>query len=89
MEFKRFTYILNGSEFMVDILRKGQGLIQSKEIEEQIENEQVEISDIGEVTEEQVEEIEDLKEEAQALDIESDYFAEEDDDNAQRGDYED
>lgn len=88
LELKRFEYILNGSEFMIDILRRGQGLVQSNELEEQLDETQPDILDVTTTTEEQQEEMEDLKEESEALDIEGDYFAEEDEDNVQTGDYE-
>ena len=87
LELKRFEYILNGSDVMVDILRKGQGLTQSKELEEQLDDIRPDILDIGELTEDQQEEIEDIKEEAESLDVESDYFAE-DEDYIQEGEYE-
>lgn len=85
-ELKRFEYILNGSEFMVDILKKGQGLQQSKELEEELS--EPELTDLENVSEEEKEEIDDLKEEAEALDVEADYYAEEDEDYAQEGDME-
>lgn len=88
MEFKRFEQILNGSEILVDILRKGQGLMQSKEIEEELDDTRPDLIEETELTEEQQEELEDLKEEAEALDVEGDYYAEEDEDYAQEGDYE-
>ncbi|XWV25201.1 hypothetical protein QJ856_gp0571 [Tupanvirus deep ocean] len=87
LELKRFEYILNGSEVMVDILKRGQGLMQSKELEEQLDDDRPDLTDTVELTPDE-EEIEDLKEEAEALDIEGDYFAEEDEDYAQEGDYE-
>lgn len=83
MEIKRFDYILKGSNYMVDILKKGQGLIESKEIEEHLDSERPDILDTSEITEEEQEEIEDLREEAEALDVESDYFSEEDEDTFQ------
>lgn len=82
-EFKRFDYILNGSEYIVDILKKGQGLQQSKELEEDLVEGDEENAAVEGITEEEKEEIDDLKEEAEALDIEGDYFAEEDQDYAQ------
>ena len=81
LDYKRFVYILNGSEFMVDILKKGQGLTQSKELEEHMDNVQ---PDIGELTDEQQDEVEDLKEEAQSVDIDADYYQEEDEDYGDR-----
>lgn len=82
LELKRFEYILNGSEYMIDILKRGQGLLQSKELEEQIDDNRPDIVEGQDITEEQAEELEDLKEEAEALDIELDYYAEEDEDYA-------
>lgn len=82
-ELKRFDYILNGSNFMIDVLRRGQGLQQSKELEENLA-----VDDITAVEDVTEEEKEDLKEEAEALDIEGDYFAEEDEDYAQEGENE-
>jgi len=86
LELKRFEYILNGSGVMIDVLRKGQGILQSNELEENLEA-GPDIGEITELTEEQQEEIDDLKEEAESLDVENDYFAEEDEDYAQEGDY--
>ena len=84
LELKRFDYILNGSDVMIDILRKGQGLSESKKIESEIDDNRADITDI---TEEQQDEIDDIKEEAEAVDIDIDYYAEEDEDNAQVEDY--
>ncbi|AGD92321.1 hypothetical protein LBA_00403 [Megavirus lba] len=85
MDLKRYEYILYGSEYMIDILKQGQGLEQSRELEEQIDDTEPDIDnlvpDVGEP-----DEIEDLREEAEALDIEGDYYAEEDEDYAQEGD---
>lgn len=87
LELKRFGYILNGSDVMVDMLKKGQGLMQSQEIEENLDDERPDLLDTTELTEDQQEEMEDLKEEAESLDVEGDYYAEEDEDYAQEGDY--
>lgn len=77
LEFKRFEYILNGSGIMIDLLRKGQGLQQSKEIEQQLDDVEPDIeADIPA----DKEELEDLREEAEALDVETDYYAEEEGD---------
>jgi hypothetical protein len=81
MEIKRFDYILNGSNYMVDILRKGQGLIESRELEEHLDSTTPDILDTSEITEEEQEELEDLREEAEALDVESDYWSEDDDED--------
>lgn len=86
MEIKRFEYILNGSEVMIDLLKKGQGLTQSRELEQQLEDQQVDIIEVPTMTEEREEELEDLREEADALDVEGDYYAEEDEDYGQEGD---
>ena len=88
IDLKRFEYILNGSDLMVDVLKRGQGLSQSKELEEHLDDTRADIMETVELTEEQQEEMEDLKEEAESLDVEGDYFAEEDEDYAQEGDYE-
>lgn len=69
LDLKRFTYIINGPDITIDLLKKGQGI--TKLQEENWEEEE-------KLTEEQQEELEDLKEEAEALDIEGDYFFEED-----------
>ena len=85
MEIKRFHYVLNGSEMMIDLLRKGQGLNESKELEQHLDEIQPDIVDLGK---EEKEEVEDLKEEADALDIDTDYYAEEEGDYVEGGDYE-
>lgn len=77
IEFKRFLYVLYGSDMMVDILKRGYGIEQSKWLEEHIEDDR---PDVTRMTKEEKEELEDLLEEAQALDVESDYFAEEEGD---------
>jgi hypothetical protein len=77
MELKRFEYILYGSDIMIDVLKRGQGLLQSKELEGQLDDNRPDIVDTTELTKEEQDEIEDLKEEAEAIDIEGDYFEEE------------
>lgn len=84
-ELKRFVYILNGSELMIDVMRTGQGLDKSKKIESELENE----SEYDIETPDTDRELEDIKEEAEALDVEFDYYAEEDEDYAQEGEYAD
>ena len=86
VEYRRFVYVLNGSNFMVDLLKKGQGLSQSRELEENLNDT---TPDLIEITPEEKEEIEELQEEAEALDVESDYFREEDEDIPQSGENED
>lgn len=85
LEYKRFGYLLNGSDMMVDVMRKGQGLQVSQELEANLDDTRPDLTDVNR-TEEEQEELEDLKEEAEALDIESDYFMEEDEDYAEQGD---
>jgi hypothetical protein len=93
-ELKRFDYILNGTvldgvNITIDILRRGQGLDQSKELEENIAEAENDIETLPEATtDEEKEELEDLREEAESLDVETDYYAEEDEDYAQVGDNE-
>ncbi|AVL94729.1 hypothetical protein ma343 [Moumouvirus australiensis] len=86
LELKRYEYILYGSPYMIDLLRQGQGLQESRELEEFIDDTDPDIEDmvpsLG--TED---ERDDIREEAEALDVETDYYAEEDEDNAQEGDY--
>ncbi len=84
LDLKRFDYILNGSDVMVDILRRGQGLIQSQELEQQLDEATPDITELEreDVTEDT---LEDIKEEAEALDIDADYYGEEDEDNAGAG----
>lgn len=82
IELKRFEYILNASDVMVDMLRKGHGLVQVKQLEEHLNDDRPDISEITDLTEEQQDEIEDLKEEAEALDIEHNYYEEENEDYA-------
>lgn len=88
IELKRFEYILNGSDVMIDVLKKGQGLLQSKEVEENLDDDRPDLMDTAEADDGENDEIEDLREEAEAIDIEGDYYAEEDEDTAQGNDYE-
>jgi hypothetical protein len=83
LEFKRFDYIINGSSVMVDMLRRGQGLEQSKELEQHLDDTEPDIMQDMDGEPQEADELEDLKEEAESLDIEGDYFAEEDEDYAQ------
>lgn len=78
IDYKRFTYILDGSEFLIDTLKKGQGMVQitENEIEEKINGEQED-------------EAEDLREELEALDVDNNYYAEEDADAGDRDNFED
>lgn len=89
LDLKRFDYILNGSDVMIDILKRGQGAMQSKELEENLNDIgiDVDVLDATSLNEDQQEELEDLREEAEALDLEGDYYAEEDEDYAQQGEY--
>lgn len=83
LEFKRFDYIINGSSVMVDMLRKGQGLEQSKELEQHLDDTEPDIMQDMDGEPQEADELEDLREEAESIDIEGDYFAEEDEDYAQ------
>ena len=85
LEYKRFKYMLNASGVAIDIVRKGQTLVIKHEKETSVDDEKPEIDDVYKV-EEGEDEMEDLKEEAEALDIEVDYFMEEDQDYAEQGD---
>ena len=69
LDLKRFEYILEGSPMMVDILKKGQGLLASKTLEEGLAEIEASMVDMEQLTEEEKEEIEDLKEEAESLDV--------------------
>ena len=91
-ELKRFMYILNGSDVMVDILRKGQGLRQSEELEENLNDVRSDIDTLAVETpidESDVLGMESTNDEVDvldikaALDMESDYYVEEDEDMAQ------
>ena len=85
IEIKRFQYLLEGSEMMIDLLKKGQGRSESRELEGHLDDLE---PDLIELTAEDKEEIEDLKEEAEALDIDTDYYAEEEGDYVEGGDTE-
>jgi hypothetical protein len=94
MDIKRFQFLLKGSNVMVDLLRQGQGLTKVTEQEEENITNTEDVEDIGDLeitnlTEEEQEEIENLKEEAEALDIDHDYYMEEDEDYGGGGEYED
>uniref|UniRef100_A0A6C0LRT0 Uncharacterized protein n=1 Tax=viral metagenome TaxID=1070528 RepID=A0A6C0LRT0_9ZZZZ len=88
VELKRFNYILDGSDVMVDLLKKGQGLNKMRELEEQIDKGMQELDEIEEMTEEEREEVEDLNEEAESLDVESSYYEDEGVDYVESGEYE-
>ena len=79
-DLKRFMYILNGSGLMIDILEKGQGLVKSRIVEEDLKEaaELGELAEMGEekMTEEEREKVYDLEEEAQALDVDEPLFEE-------------
>lgn len=78
LTIKRFDYIINASGFMVDMMKKGQGL--QTEVEETPDEETDPISpdeDVELTQEERAEVLEDIQEEADALDVERDYFEEE------------
>ena len=89
LEVKRYQYILNGSEVMIDLLRRGQGLLMSDQMEKQLSEiaSGVDImepsADMSLVDEIDSEELEDIKEEADALDVEI-----EEDDEYAYSDYE-
>lgn len=82
IEIKRFDFIMNGSEFTLDVLRKSQRVTAAKQVEDDLIEMQ---EDADTIIEE--DELEDLREEAEALDIDTDYYAEEDQDYAGEGDY--
>jgi hypothetical protein len=84
IEIKRFEYLLKASPGAIDILKREQGIEQSKELEKDLEEEEIEEL---EPTKEEKEELEDLKEEAQALDIEMPEYEDENDDYAESGDF--
>ena len=79
-DVKRFEYILDGSTFMIDLLKKGRGLIH-KELEEEIGPD---TSVMGEIeiplTEESRNEIEENIEASEALDVETNYYEDETED---------
>lgn len=81
-DVKRFEYILNGSLFLIDTLKKGRGLI-NKELEKEL-SEEIEIP----MSEEAKEEAEDAIEEAQALDVENQYYEDDTEDYTEATDYE-
>lgn len=85
LEYKRFGYLLDGSPMMIDIMKKGQGLEVSKAVEDNLADDRPDLLDV-EKTEDEQEELEDLREEAEALDIDEDYYAEEDEDYGEQGD---
>ena len=82
-DVKRFEYILDGSPFMIDLLRKGRGLVY-RELEEEIGEE---TSVMGEIevpsTKETEEEMEENVEAAEALDVETQYYEDETEDYAE------
>lgn len=86
-EIKRFNYLIYGSDLLIDLLKKGQGLNESKKMEEELKYSESEINDIDKV-ELDPEELEDIKEEAEALDVENSYEDDEDEISADSGDYE-
>lgn len=78
-DVKRYDYIINASNVMVDLLRKGQGLLLSEQMEKQLEDMAMGIEAPSEeelIDEVDSDELEDIREEAEALDVE----AEEDED---------
>lgn len=84
LDYKRFMYILNASGTVIDIMKKGQGLVEAEtEMESETENNNQYVDiDIAPDTDD----IEDLAEESQALDVEVDEIAEEYEDYAESGD---
>ena len=85
MEYKRFQYILDGSEFLVDPLKKGQGLDQAPTHTET----NAEIEELTtEPTEEEKDEMMDIQEESEALDVETEYYEDEGEDYAEGVEYE-
>jgi len=85
MEYKRFQYILDGSEFLIDPLIKGQGLDKLTAYSE-TDGDIEELKD--ELTEEEKDEMTDIKEESEALDIESPEYEDENEDYNEGADYE-
>lgn len=85
-EIKRFDYLIYGSDLLIDLLKKGQGLNESRKIEEELKYSESELNDIDKL-ELDPEELEDIKEEAEALDIENAYEDDEDEISADSGDY--
>lgn len=83
-EIKRFDYILSATEYTIDLLRKGQGLVESRELEKELDETQADVDEL-ETSKKEKEEIDDLKEEAEALDVEPEY--EEDEDYYEGPDY--
>lgn len=73
MDLKRYEYLLNGSYLMINTLKYSHKLdVKQEEAENEEDLEEYNLS------KDQQEELEDLKEEAEALDIEGEYFGEED-----------
>ena len=79
MEIKRFEYVMNATSIAVDLLKKGQGLEESKEIDEQ-EQEELPPEMIQQVTEEEADELEDIREAEEAIDIETPEYLEDNED---------
>ena len=88
-DIRRFEYILKGSSVAVDLLRRGQGIAAAEKMEKQLVNLEVDqaieiVSDgPADTTDEEVDsdDLEDIREEADALDIEADEY--DDDDNVE------
>lgn len=85
LELKRFDYILKGSSVTIDLLRKGLGL------EAKINEEQIETEGAAQLTEymadDSGETLSDLREEADALDVEIQEWEDENDEYEEGGDY--
>lgn len=72
LEVKRFQYIINGSIMLIDLMRKGKEA--TKQFEEHLDDIRADTTELGE---EENEELEDLKEEAEAIDVDTDFYSEE------------
>ena len=87
VQVKRFKYILNGSEVVKDMLRKGEAVELAKKLESQLEALNSE-SVNQPLTEEEKEEADDLKEEDEGLDVEVPDYLEENEDYNEGNEYE-
>ncbi|CAH6420434.1 Hypothetical protein MVR_LOCUS129 [uncultured virus] len=79
IDLKRFVYIMNGSDVMVDLMRRGHGIAQSKEIEQNLNDEREDIMETLTSGESATDEIDDIREEAEALDVDINLYDDEDD----------
>ena len=88
VEYKRFDYVLSGTkDITVDLTRKGLSSEKAKQLDNDIDS----IEELGsdadiastEMTDETADELEDLKEEAESLDVEQEYYVDENEDYAE------